>query len=303
MSQDINQDRPYRRRLLRTAAVTNSRIARLALAGLIVASLAGAGALRAQSAPAAPAAPSSAPAAEGRSSSGGGQNAAKPAIILVHGAFADGSSWSKVIPLLEKDGYTVTAVQNPLTSLADDIATTKRVIDAQKGPVVVVGHSWGGAVITGAAAGNANVKALVYLAAFAPEPGEPVAAFLGKYPIDLDTATVPDSAGFVYVDRAKFRGVFCADVPEAEARVMAATQKPINGSAFGASVAQAAWKSIPSWYLVSKEDHALNPDLERFYAKRMGATTSEVKASHVAFLSHPGEVARLIEQAASAAMK
>jgi pimeloyl-ACP methyl ester carboxylesterase len=254
---------------------------RLALAGLIVAGAFGglAGAVRAQSAPA----------------------ATKPAIILVHGAFADGSSWSKVIPLLEKDGYYVIAVQMPLTSLADDVATSKRVIDAQKGPVVVVGHSYGGAVITGAAAGNANVKSLVYLAAFAPEPGEPVAAFLEKYPIDLGTATVTDSAGYVYVDRAKFHSVFCADVPDGEARVMAATQKPLNGSAFGASVDQAAWKTIPSWYLVSQEDHALNPDLERFYAKRMGATTTEIKSSHVAFLSHPKEVARLIEQAANAA--
>jgi pimeloyl-ACP methyl ester carboxylesterase len=180
-------------------------------------------------------------AAEGASARVAG---ALPSVVLVHGAFADGSDWARVIALLQARGVHVTAVQNPLTSLADDVATTKRVIDAQRGPVVVVGRSWGGAVITGAAAGNTNVKALVYLAAFAPEPGEPVAAFLEKYPIDLGTATVTDSAGFVYVDRAKFHRVFCADVPEAEARVMAATQKPLSGSAFGASMEQAARKIV-----------------------------------------------------------
>jgi len=227
----------------------------------------------------------------------------KPTIVLVHGAFADGSSWGKVIALLQKDGYTVIAVQMPLTALADDVATTKRVLDAQNGPVVAVGHSYGGAVITGAAAGNPNVKALVYIAAFAPEAGEPIGAFGEKYPIDLGTALVPDSAGFLYVDRAKFHDDFCADVPEAEARVMAATQKPLIGAAFGQSVPTPAWKTIPSWYLVSQEDRAINPDLERFYAKRMGATTSEVKSSHVSFISHPKVVAELIKQAATASAK
>lgn len=229
--------------------------------------------------------------------------AAKPTIVLVHGAFADGSAWSHVIPLLEKSGYTVTAVQNPLTSVADDIATTKRVIEAQKGPVVLVGHSYGGVVITGAAAGNTNVKALVYIAAFAPEANEPVGAFLEKYPIDLGTSLVPDSGGFLYIDRAKFAGVFAKDVPETEMRVMAATQRPISGAVFGQSVESAAWKTIPSWYLVAQEDHAINPELERFYAKRMGATTSEVKSSHVPFISQPKVVADLIEKAAKAVVK
>ena len=151
--------------------------------------------------------------------------AAKPTIVLVHGAFADGTGWQHVIPLLEKDGYSVVAVQNPLSSLAEDVTTTKRVIDAQKGPVVVVGHSYGGAVITGAAADSANVKALVYLAAFAPDGGEPVATFGEKYPAALGTALVPDAAGFLYIDRAKFHSVFCADVSEGEARIMAAVQK------------------------------------------------------------------------------
>ena len=224
----------------------------------------------------------------------------KPTIVLVHGAFVDGSSWYKVIPILQSDGYTVIAVQNPLTSLPDDIATTKRVIDAQKGPVVVVGHSYGGAVITEAAAGNANVKALVYIAAFAPEPGEPLGAPPGaKFaPTALNSALVPDAAGFLYVNRGKFRDLFCKDLSVEEARVAAATQKPTSGSVFGATVAKAAWKTIPSWYIVSSQDQALNPDLERFYAKRIGAKTTEIKASHVAFLSHPREVARVIEEAA-----
>ena len=226
--------------------------------------------------------------------------AAKPTIVLVHGAFADATGWQHVIPLLEKNGYTVFAVQNSLHSLAEDIATTRRVIAAQKGPVVMVGHSYGGAVITGAAAGEPNVKALVYLAAFAPDANEPVGAFLDKYPAELGTALKPDTGGFLYIDRSKFHDVFCADVQEGEARVMAATQKPLASTAFSGSIPSPAWKTIPSWYLVSQEDHAINPDLERFYAKRMGAHTSEIKASHVAFISHPKVVAELIEQAAKA---
>src|SRR5215813_4385920 len=184
----------------------------------------------------------------------------KPTIVLVHGAFADGSSWQRVIPILDHDGYNVIAVQNPLTSLAADVETTKRVIDAQKGPVVVVGHSYGGAVITGAAAGNTNVKALVYLAAFAPEAGEPLGEPGKRFAQPpLNSALVPDSAGFLYIDRAKFHDAFCKDLPEAEARVMAATQKPLSGSVFEASVSGAAWKTVPSWYVVSSQDRAINP--------------------------------------------
>jgi pimeloyl-ACP methyl ester carboxylesterase len=273
----------------------DSRIVLLFLTVLVLAVVAGAP-LRAQS--------SAAPAKrKSGASPSTGPATAKPTIVLVHGAFADGTGWQRVIPILQRDGYEVIAVQNPLASLAGDVETTKRVIDAQKGPVVLVGHSYGGAVITGAAAGSSNVKALVYLAAFAPEAGEPVGAFGEKYPVDLNSALKPDSAGFLYVDRARFRELFCADVPATEARVAAATQKPIHNSAFGASVPQAAWKNIPSWYLVSQDDRAINPELERFYAKRMNAKTSEVKASHVAFISHPDVVARLIEQAAAAAAK
>ena len=230
------------------------------------------------------------------------ENKDKPRIVLVHGAYADGTGWQHVIEPLEERGYIVTAVQNPLISLADDIATTKRVLDAeaQKGPVIAVGHSYGGAVISGAAEGNPNVKALIYIAAFAPEAGEAVAAFLEQYPSLLGSGTVADSAGFLFVDRDKFRAIFAADVEPKEARVMAATQKPIFGGIFGQSTAAAAWKSIPSRYLLTTQDHAINPDLERFYAKRIGATTVEIASSHAVFVSHPRAVVKLIEQAAKA---
>jgi len=229
--------------------------------------------------------------------------AAKPTIVLVHGAFADASSFQYVIPLLQDDGYNVVAVQNPLSSLGDDIATTKRLIDAQKGPVVVVGHSYGGVVIRGAASGNPNVKALVYLAAFAPEANEPVGPLTDKYPTALGKALRPDAAGFLYIACDQVHDIFAADLPEKAARVVCATQKPVHNSVFGATIDSPAWKTIPSWYLVSRQDHALNPELERFYAKRMGAKTSEIDASHVAFISHPRVVARLIEQAATATAK
>jgi len=271
------------------------RIVRLALAIAVLASLAG-GALSAQSSPAPPSAkPKSKPAPAA--------GATKPTVVLVHGAFADALGWQRLIPILQRDGYEVLAVEIPLASLAGDVETTKRFLDAVKGSVVLVGHSYGGGVITGAAAGNSNVKALVYLAAFAPEGGEPLGAFGEKYPVDLNSALQPDSAGFLYVDRARFRALFCADLPATDAKVAAATQKPVHNSVFGASVPVAAWKTIPSWYLVSQDDHAINPDLERFYAKRMNAKTSEVKSSHVAFISHPDVVAKLIEQAAAGAAK
>jgi pimeloyl-ACP methyl ester carboxylesterase len=169
--------------------------------------------------------------------------------------------------------------------------------------VVVVGHSYGGAVITDAAAGNPNVKALVYVSAFAPDPSEPLAEPPGaKFaPAPLNSALVPDVAGFLYVDRAKFHDVFCQDLSAADARVLAATQKPLNSSVFGAKVANAAWKTIPTWYIVTTQDRAINPDLLRFYAKRMGAKTTEIESSHVSFLSHPKEVVKIIEEASRAA--
>jgi len=222
----------------------------------------------------------------------------KISVLLVHGAFADASSWRKVIPLLEKEGFTVTAVQIPLKSLADDVATTKRVIDAQKDDVILVGHSYGGAVITDAAAGNAKVKGLVYVAAFAPDAGETLAGLIERFsPSPLGTAVAPDSAGFLYIDRTKFQSVFANDLPTDEAALLAATQKPIAGAIFGEGVKAAAWKTIPSWYVVSTQDNAINPDLERFMAKRIGARTKEIKASHVGFISLPAEIAKVIETA------
>jgi len=223
----------------------------------------------------------------------------KPTIILVHGAWADGTSWQHVIPPLEQDGYNVIAVNNPLTSLADDIAMTKRVIDSQKGPIVLVGHSYGGAVITGAAYNNTNVKALVYVAAFAPDSNETLGTLLDKFgPSPLLAAIVPDASGFLYLDRSKFQEVFAKDVPDQEALVMAATQKPINGSIFNQKIENPAWKTIPSWYLVAKEDQAIKPELQQFMAKRINAKISEIDASHVAYISHPKEVVKLIEEAA-----
>jgi pimeloyl-ACP methyl ester carboxylesterase len=231
------------------------------------------------------------------------RNSPKTTIVLVHGAFADASGWSALIPILQQDGYKVVAVQNALASLAGDVETTKRLIDAQNGPMVVVGHSYGGAVITAAAAGNPNVKALVYLAAFAPEPGEPVAALLDKYPSDLGTAGVKDAAGYLTVDVAKFHDVFAADLSKRETDIAAVTQKPINGEIFGQSVSVAAWKTIPSWYVVTTRDHAINPDLERLYAKRIKARTTEIASSHVVFISHAHEVAKVIAQAAESSGK
>jgi pimeloyl-ACP methyl ester carboxylesterase len=228
------------------------------------------------------------------------QDSSKISVILVHGAFADASSWQKVIPLLETGGLAVSAVQLPLKSLADDVATTKRLIDSQPGDVILVGHSYGGAVITEAGAGNPKVKGLVYVAAFAPDAGEAVGALIERFsPAPLGTSVVPDSAGFLFIDRAKFQSVFANDLSKEEASVLAATQKPLAGSIFGEPLKGAAWKNVPSWYVVSTQDNAINPDLERFMAKRMGAKTREIKASHVSFISNPAEIAKVIESAAA----
>jgi pimeloyl-ACP methyl ester carboxylesterase len=223
-----------------------------------------------------------------------------PTVVLVHGAFADGSCWHKVIPDLEDSGYEVIAVQNPLTSFADDVTTTRRVIDAQTGPVVVVGHSYGGAVITAAARNAPNVTALVYIAAFGPDEGESVGPLLEKYPSRLATSLVFDAAGFLTIDRAKFKDAFAADVPDRERRVLAATQKPIQAQIFGHVFGPPAWRQIPSWFLVAAQDQAIHPDLERMFAKRMGAETREVNTSHVPFISEPAAVVEIIDDAAVA---
>lgn len=223
-------------------------------------------------------------------------------VVLVHGAWADGSSWNKVITILEAQGFGVTAVQNPLKSLAEDVATTKRAIESQPGNVILVGHSYGGAVITEAAAGNPKVKALVYVAAFAPDAGEALGGLAERFaPTPLGTAVAPDSAGFLFIDRKKFQSAFANDLPEQEASVLAAAQKPLAAAIFGESIKAAAWKSTPSWYVVSTQDNAINPDLERFMAKRMNAKTTEIKASHVSYISNPSQIAKVIASAAASA--
>lgn len=227
--------------------------------------------------------------------------AAKPTIVLVHGAFADASGWDAVIRILQAKGYEVSAVQNPLSSYEADIETTRRMIAAQPGPTVVVAHSYGGAVITAAAADNPNVKSLVYIAAFANDVGEPLGPLLEKYPSKVGAAFRPDAAGFLTIDRAQFHEIFAHDLPRVQTNVMAATQKPLTGSVFAATTPVAAWRKTPSWFVVAKEDNVINPDLERFFAKRMGAKTIEIKASHVVFMSHPKEVVAVIESAARTA--
>ena len=222
-------------------------------------------------------------------------------IVLVHGAFADGSSWSKVIPILQAKGYKVTAVQNPLTSFADDVAATNRALAQQDGPVILVGHSWAGVVITEAGM-DPKVVGLVYVAAFGPDLGE-TAGDLGKpYPPPpaLAAPTV-DKQGFMSLPADAVVKHFASDLPPNEARVLAATQGPVNVSVFEAKVSAVAWRTKPSWYIVSKLDGAIAPDEERFFAKRMNAMTTELNTSHVAMLSQPKAVAAVIMDAATKA--
>lgn len=223
-------------------------------------------------------------------------------IVLVHGAWADGSSWSKVIPLLQEKGYNVTAVQIPLTSLADDAAVTRRVLAMQNGSTILVGHSYGGAVITEAGANASNVVGLVYISAFAPEGGEALGDLNGRMPAAPGQANFrPDAYGFIWIDPKAFPESFAQDVDPVTARVMAAVQKPIAASIFGDKVTQSAWKSKPSWYLVSENDRIINPDLERFMAKRIGAKkVVSIPSDHASLVSHPVEVAQLIMDAANA---
>jgi pimeloyl-ACP methyl ester carboxylesterase len=222
-------------------------------------------------------------------------------IVLVHGAFADGSSWAKVIPILQAKGYQVTAVQNPLTSFADDLAATNRALAQQDGPVILVGHSWAGVVITEAGM-DPKVVGLVYVAAFAPDQGEAVGDLGKAYPPPPALAApIVDKEGFLSLSTDAVVKHFASDLPASEARVVAATQGPIAGSAFGARVSGVAWKTKPSWYIVSKLDGAIAPDEERFFAKRMKATTTELNASHVSMLSQPKAVAAVIMDAAAKA--
>jgi len=221
-------------------------------------------------------------------------------VVLIHGAFADGSSWDKVIPLLQAKGPKVVAVQNPLTSLAAVVAAAKRAIDAQSGPVILVGHSWGGTVIT-EAGDNDKVVALVYVAAFAPDVGES-SADLGKNgpPPPGSSNIRPDAAGFLYLSPEGIAKDFAQDLPAARTRVMAVTQGPILGKAFGEKVTNAAWKNKPSWYIVAEKDRMIQPALEQAMAKKIHATTTALPTSHVAMQSRPKDVAAVILAAAEA---
>ncbi|WP_433379913.1 alpha/beta hydrolase [Actinoplanes sp. CA-142083] len=238
-------------------------------------------------------------AAPGRASAGG---RTKANVLLVHGAWVDGSSWNAVIAILQRQGYTVVAAQLPMTSLTDDVAWTRHVLaERLQGPTVLAGHSYGGAVISGAATGVPNVVGLVYASAFAPDEGETIGGLNARFPAPPGLAFAqPDSLGFLWFDPAAIPANFAPDIPLADARVLAATQKPIAAQCFGEAAGPPAWKTLPSWALVSTQDRMINPDLERFMARRSHATTIEVRSSHASPASHPDKVAGLIIAAARA---
>jgi len=223
-------------------------------------------------------------------------------VVLVHGFWADGSSWSKVIPLLQGAGYHTIAVPLDLNSLADDVAKVRVVLDAQSGPTVLVGHSYGGAVISGA--GNApNVKSLVFAAAFAPDEGETLGDLVGRYPALPSTQHYrPDATGHVYIDQDAFPQDFAQDLSPGEAKMLAAVQRPAKASILGEKSGAVAWRRLPTWYQVSAADGIISPDLERFFADRMKAQTTTLAANHASLLSYPTEIAHMIEAAAQASV-
>jgi len=222
-------------------------------------------------------------------------------IVLVHGAWADGSSWSAVIERLQADGYHVTAPQFPLTALADDVARLRHVLQLQDGPAIVAGHSYGGQIITALGTDAPNVAGLVYIAAFGIDEGESLGALLGQGPTPPALEHLfTDPQGFIWLPEDDFVKHFASGVEPARARVLHAVQQPLAGSSFTDVMAAPAWKSRPSWYMVAAGDQAIPPDAERLFASRMGATTVEVSAGHLAMVSHPDETARLITAAAEA---
>ncbi|MFJ4685844.1 alpha/beta hydrolase [Streptomyces sp. NPDC091377] len=236
---------------------------------------------------------------------------AKPTVVLVHGAFADASGWNAVVERLQAQGYPVVAPPNPLRGVLSDSAYVASVLKSIKGPIVLAGHSYGGAVISQAAAGNPNVKALVYVAAFMPDVGENPAALSTKFTgSELGPAIRPvpyaDGSGKgtdLYIKNDKFHSVFAADLPRSQTRVMAVEQRPVAQAGFAQNATAAAWKTIPSWFVISKNDKAIAPDLERFEAKRAKSHAVEVDSSHVAMMSHPDIVTDLLFQAARTAVK
>lgn len=230
-----------------------------------------------------------------------------PTVVLVHGAFADASSWNGVIPKLQADGYEVIAVANPLRGLASDSAYVSTILKTIQGPVVLVGHSYGGAVINNAAVGNDNVKALVLVAGFAPEAGESAADLVGKFPgATLGTALAPvplgDGRNDLYIKQSQFREPFAADLPATAVKLAAATQRPITDAAFGEPSGEPAWKKLPTWSIYGSADHAIPAAAQAFMAERAKVKRVQVikGASHVVMLSHPAEVAEMIREAATA---
>jgi pimeloyl-ACP methyl ester carboxylesterase len=220
-------------------------------------------------------------------------------VVLVHGAWADGSCWSGVIERLQADGYHVTAPQFPETSLADDVARLRQVLELQDGPTIVAGHSYGGQVMTALGTDAPHVAGLVYIAAFALDEGESLGALLSQGPTPPALEHLfTDSHGFGWLPEDDFVKHFAADVDPVRAKVMHAVQQPLAGSTFADVMGVPAWKSLPSWYLVATQDQAIPPDAERMFASRMGATTIEVPSSHIAMVSHSTEVTQLIESAA-----
>ena len=220
-------------------------------------------------------------------------------VVLVHGGFVDGSGWQGVYDLLKKDGYNVSIVQNPTASLADDVAVTKRMLAAQNGPAILVGHSYGGVVIT-EAGNDPKVAGLVYIAAFAPDKGESVSALIKNSPPGAPVPPIlPPQDGFLFLDRTQFRAAFAADVSADAAAFMADSQVPWGLEALNGAVSEPAWKSKPSWYLVSTEDRMIPPDAQRAMSKRAGATVTEAKGSHAIYVSQPKAVAAIIAKAAT----
>jgi len=224
-----------------------------------------------------------------------------PNIVLVHGAWADGSSWSAVIERLQADGFNVRAPQFPMAALADDVARLRQVLALQNGPTIVVGHSYGGQIMTALGTDAPNVIGLVYIAAFGLDQGESIGKLLAQGPPTPALAHYAvDKQGFAWLPEDDFVGHFAADVDPVKAKVMYAVQQPLAGSALGEVMGVPAWKSLPTWYMVANGDQAIPPDAERLFAKRMGATTVEVSTNHVAMVSHPDDVVKLIETAAKA---
>src|SRR5258706_2663088 len=222
-------------------------------------------------------------------------------VVLVHGGFVDGSGWEEVYKILKKDGYNVSIVQNPTTSLADDVAVTRRALAAQSGPVILVGHSYGGAVIT-EAGNDPKVAGLVYITAFALDNGESVSSLIKDPPPGAPLPPIlPPQASFLFLDNAKFPASFAADVDPEKAAFMADSQVPWGMGAISGAISEPAWRTKPSWYLLTTEDRMIPPDAQRAMSKRAGATVVEVKGSHAIYVSQPGPVAKLIEDAARGA--